>query len=69
MSKDSKKHKAFNFCVGRRYPAGPHIGLYMDHNCENWYGTLKEAKAFRDDINKKNPDEDYRIFMLVEIPE
>ena len=65
----SKKHSQFNYCVGKYWNGidGP-VSVYAYGN-EVFFGTMKEANAFRKYVKDQNPDRDYRIFQLVEVPE
>jgi hypothetical protein len=73
MAKKTKpKDQKFNYAVGQYWEGNSgSVGCYMSGS-EVHFGTLKEAKAFRDYCNKQpsldNEPRDYKIFMLVEVP-
>ena len=65
MSKKDKQK--FNYCVGHYWEDGCTIDAYSCMG-EVTYGTLKDAKKFLKYVKDKDPNEDYKIFMVVEIP-
>lgn len=72
MEKKKAEKRRFNYAVGQYQESGS-VSCYMSYSSEVHFGTLKEAKDFRDYCNKqakkdKEP-KDYKIFMLVEVPE
>lgn len=66
--------KQFNFAVGRYWEGDSGaVGCYMTYNNVVHFGTLKQAKAHRDYCNRHSEldgePKDYKVFMLVEVPE
>jgi hypothetical protein len=59
----------FNYGVGHYWDEGEgSVGLYTYHN-DMFFGTMKEAKKFREYVKKQSPDREWKIFQLVEVPE
>jgi hypothetical protein len=64
-----KSTKEFNYCVGHYWEGTDGaISTYTLHN-NVFYGTLTDAKAFKKYVKSKCPEDDIRIFQIVEIPE
>lgn len=61
--KDAKK---FTYGVGSYWPDGG-IGLYA-YGSDTFHGTIHDAKEFLEYVKKQNPEKEYHIFMLVELP-
>lgn len=60
--------KEFNYCVAHYWEEGEgSIGAYNIFG-EVHHGTMKEAKNALKYVKKKNPDEEWKIFMVVELP-
>ncbi len=70
----AKKKKEFNYAVGFYWEGdGGSVGLYTYFN-NHFFGTMAAAKKFREYCqtrpdNKGKDKREYKIFMLVEVPE
>lgn len=65
----AKTEKKFNYAVGSYWEGDSGaVGCYAYHN-EVFFGTLKEAKKFKKYCKSQDPEKEYKIFMLVEVPE
>ncbi len=60
--------KQFNYCVGHYWYDTQQVGTYAYGN-ETFFGNMKDAKKFLKYVKSQSPDEEWRIFMLVELPE
>ena len=56
-----------NYVIGHYWDDTNSIGAYMIHSSEVHYGTLKEAENALNYVKKQSPDEDWRIFQLMQV--
>lgn len=69
MKKAKTEKKKFNYGVGFYWPnSDGAIGLYS-YGTDVFHGTLKDAKEFKKYVQGGDPEKEYHIFMLVEVPE
>lgn len=71
----SKKSKKFNYAVGHYWDGEDgSIGTYA-YGSEHFFGTMEDAQNFlkyvknQDKKESKKDRRDWRIFMLVEVPQ
>jgi hypothetical protein len=55
-----------NYSIGYHDP-WPHIVTYMVNNSEVMYGTIKQSEETLKYIKAKSPEENWRIFQLVQL--
>jgi hypothetical protein len=56
-----------NYSIGHYWPDGQGIGTYTVHNSEVMYGTIKESEETLKYVKAKSPEENWRIFQLVQL--
>jgi hypothetical protein len=56
-----------NYVIGHYWDNTNKIGSYMLYSREVHYGTLDDAKETLNYVKKKLPDNDWRIFQLVQV--
>lgn len=72
MGKKKDEKQKFSYAVGYYRESGS-IACYMVYSSEVHFGTLKDAQDYREYCRKQSKKDkdpvDYKIFMLVEVPE
>lgn len=56
-----------NFVIGHYWEGENSVATYMINSSEVHYGTMKEAENCLSYVKKQSPDEDWRIFQLVQV--
>ena len=55
-----------NYSIGKYWPTGA-VATYMISNTEVFNGTIEEAKSTLEYVKKQSPDNDWRIFQLIQL--
>lgn len=56
-----------NYVIGHYWNDTNRVSTYMLHSSEVHYTTLEEAKNALEYVKKKSPDNDWRIFQLMQV--